>query len=75
MIKLSEKGEKMSTMTTAEYNKMCEQADKAAEAFMKQQKKEYPNMPEDVEEVCNNCREMGKGCDVFPCDACYESWK
>lgn len=65
----------MSKMTKVEYDEMCEQADKAAEAFAKDMKKKYPNMPENVEEVCDLCRQMGKGCDVFPCDKCYESWK
>lgn len=55
-----------------QYDRMVEECDKA---LMERLKKEYPNMPENIEEVCYNCRQMGKGCDEFPCNNCYASWK
>lgn len=64
--------ESTAEMTEKQYDRENE---KAAEAFMAAERKEYPNMPKNQEENCAICRQRGKGFDEFPCDDCYESWR
>lgn len=65
----------MAKMTKKQYDQMVAENDRAAEAFIAAERKEYPNMPDNVGEVCDMCHQMGKGCDEFPCGDCYESWR
>ena len=67
--------EKMSEMSKSEYEKMMREMDESAEACLKAQREEYPGMPDNVEEVCGLCQDIGIGCDELPCESCYEGWK